>query len=154
MAKPETNPHQSAESSNYHGFKQANRSMTDSSDSENSARSPSSASFPTTQEWFKRLTLSSSVATSTGSNSNNIEMMNDLTELIARCLYKCGEEKGYLPLFKLIFTALNEVEENRYTRLLDGRARDILLTGVITRMIVHVSRSIGLVFICDDIQCM
>ncbi|GAA5811152.1 hypothetical protein MFLAVUS_004581 [Mucor flavus] len=152
MARSDSNSHSTADSS-HHGFNRHSRSVADSIESENSSRSLSSASFPTTQEWFKRLTTYSSMTPSSfGSNSNNGELTNDMIELISRCLHKCGEERGYMPLFKLIFTTLNEVEENRYTRLLDGRAKDILLTGVITRMVLHVSKHIGLVFICDDIQ--
>ncbi|KAI7898063.1 uncharacterized protein BX663DRAFT_526061 [Cokeromyces recurvatus] len=75
-----------------------------------------------------------------------------MVDLISRCLQKCGEEDGYMPLFKVIFTSLEDISENRYTRLLDGRARDILLTGVITRIVTHVSKHVGLVFICDDVQ--
>ncbi|KAI8049370.1 hypothetical protein BDF21DRAFT_404688 [Thamnidium elegans] len=152
MARSDANSHSTADNS-HQGFNRHSRSVADSIESENSSRSLSSASFPTTQEWFKRLTTYSSMTPSSfGSNSNNAEMANEMIELISRCLHKCGEERGYMPLFKLIFTTLNEVEENRYTRLLDGRAKDILLTGVITRMVLHVSKHIGLVFICDDIQ--
>jgi hypothetical protein len=86
-------------------------------------------------------------------NSTAAKLTNEMMELICRCLCKCGEEEGYMPLFKVIFTALNDIDENRFTRLLDGRARDILLTGVITRMVHHVAKHIGVVFICDDVQC-
>ncbi|KAI9469638.1 MAG: hypothetical protein EXX96DRAFT_586924 [Benjaminiella poitrasii] len=102
----------------------------------------SSSSGGQSSSRFKRLTSYTAV-----SSSNS-----DMVDLILRCLQKCGEESGYVPLFKVIFASLGEVSENRYTRLLDGRARDILLTGVITRMVMHVSRHAGLVFICDDVQ--
>lgn len=128
---------------------QSNKSATDSSDSIDSQRSSNS-----NKDIFKRFASYTSMAPSSlGSNSNNVEICNEIVELICRCLQKCGEERGYMPLFKVIFTTLNEVSENRYTRLLDGRARDILLTGVITRMFMHVSKSVGLVVICDDVQC-
>lgn len=153
MARSDSNSHSTADSI-HQGFTRHSHSVTGSIESENSSRSLSSVSFPTAQEWFKRLTTYSSLTPSSfGSNSNNAELTNDMIEMISRCLHKCGEERGYMPLFKLIFTTLNEVEENRYTRLLDGRAKDILLTGVITRMVLHVSKHIGLVIICDDIQC-
>ncbi|GAN05696.1 hypothetical protein MAM1_0099c05170 [Mucor ambiguus] len=80
------------------------------------------------------------------------ENSNELTELISRCLHICGEEDGLLPLFKVIFAALADLPDNRYTQRLDGRGRDILLTGVITRMIRYVSEHVGLVFISDDVQ--
>lgn len=58
-----------------------------------------------------------------------------------------------MPLFKTVFPALASVEENKLTKRLDGRAHDILLMGVITRMARYASEQVGLVFICDDIQC-
>lgn len=126
----------------------------DASGSIASSHSHSSGSFCASKEWFKRLASYTSPSPfSMGSDSNNIELTNDLVGLISRCLKKSGEESEYLPLFKVIFATLGEVEENRYTRLLDGRARDILLTGVITRMVYHASVHVGLVFSCDDIQC-
>jgi hypothetical protein len=117
-----------------------------------SSNSPSSTSFPNNREWFRRLASYTSVPESVGRNSNQA-ITNEVIELISRCLYKCGEEEGYMPLFKVIFTTLSDVDENRYTRLLDGRARDILLTGVITRMVLYISKHVGLVFVCDDVQC-
>jgi hypothetical protein len=78
---------------------------------------------------------------------------NEIVELIARCLRICGEEDGFLPLFKVVFAALADLEDNKYTHRLDGRGRDILLTGLITRMIRYVSEHVGLVFISDDVQC-
>lgn len=78
---------------------------------------------------------------------------NEIAELIARCLRICGEEERLLPLFKVVFTALAELGDNQYTHRLDGRGRDILLTGLITRMIRYVSEHVGLVFISDDVQC-
>ena len=118
-----------------------------------SSHSPSTTSFPNSKDWFKRLTSYTSFPSSSlDSSSNDVDLNNEMVELIARCLKKCGEEEGYIPLFKVIFTTLDEVTENRYTRLLDGRARDILLTGVITRMVHYVSKHVGLVFISDDVQ--
>lgn len=81
------------------------------------------------------------------------EGSNEITELIIRCLRICGEEDGLLPLFKVVFATLADLPDNRYTLRLDGRGRDILLTGIITRMIRHVSEHVGLVFISDDVQC-
>jgi hypothetical protein len=53
----------------------------------------------------------------------------------------------------VIFGSIGETEENKYTRRLDGRGRDILLTGVITRMVKYVSEIMPIVLICDDVQC-
>lgn len=81
------------------------------------------------------------------------ESSHELIELITRCLKKCGEEEDFLPLFKVVFSNLSSLSDNRATRRLDVRGRDILLTGVTTRMIRYVSEHIGLVFISDDVQC-
>lgn len=87
-------------------------------------------------------------------NGNQSEVgTNEIAELIVRCLRICGEEDGFLPLFKVVFNTLTDVEDNRYTQRLDGRGRDILLTGLVTRMVRYVSEHVGLVFISDDIQC-
>ncbi|RCI02739.1 hypothetical protein CU098_006304, partial [Rhizopus stolonifer] len=80
------------------------------------------------------------------------ESSHELIELITRCLKKCGEEEDFLPLFKVVFSNLSSLSDNRATRRLDVRGRDILLTGVTTRMIRYVSEHIGLVFISDDVQ--
>lgn len=82
-----------------------------------------------------------------------IDGTHEIVDLITRCLRICGEEDGFLPLFKVVFNTLSDVEDNRYTRRLDGRARDILLTGLITRMVRYVSEHVNLVFISDDVQC-
>lgn len=78
---------------------------------------------------------------------------NEVLELVLRCLRKCGEDDGFLPLFKIIFGTMGDMDENRFTRRLDGRGRDILLTGVITRMVKYVSEILPIVLICDDVQC-
>ncbi|KAI9269939.1 hypothetical protein BY458DRAFT_510336 [Sporodiniella umbellata] len=80
------------------------------------------------------------------------ESSHDLIDLIIRCLKKCGEEEEFLPLFKVVFGTLSNLHDNRSTRRLDVRGRDILLTGVMVRMIRYVSDHIGLVFISDDVQ--
>jgi hypothetical protein len=90
--------------------------------------------------------------TSAGGN-NGGETGNEMSDLICRCLRVCGEEDGFLPLFKVIFASLADQEENKYTSRLDGRGRDILLIGVITRMVRYVSDHVGLVLISDDVQC-
>ncbi|RCI06052.1 Adenylate cyclase type 10, partial [Rhizopus stolonifer] len=150
-ARSDTYSQSTNTSSHHFHLNQSTHSVVGSNDSV--ASSPSSGSFPTTKEWFKRLASYTSMSPSSmGSNSNHAEITNEIVELILRCLLKCGEEGGYMPLFKDIFTTLSEINENRYTRLLDGRARDILLTGVITRMAQHVSKHVGLVVICDDVQ--
>lgn len=140
--------------SSYQGFNQPNQpSAAGSIRSLNSSPSPSTTSFPNSKDWFKKLASRNSMAPSSiGSNASHVDLSGEMLQLITRCLQKCGEESGYMPLFKVIFTSLNDVNENRYTRLLDGRARDILLTGVISRMVHYVSKHVGLVFICDDVQ--
>ncbi|KAL9542771.1 hypothetical protein PS6_009636 [Mucor atramentarius] len=149
--RSDSHSHTTVSSTQNHAYNTSNPSIAESNESVNT--SPSSTSFPTSKEWFRSLASYASMAPSSlGSGSNNIEICNEMVDLISRCLQKCGEEIGYMPLFKVIFTTLNDVGENRYTRLLDGRARDILLTGVITRIVQHVSRCVGLVFICDDVQ--
>lgn len=149
--RTDSNSHISS-TGNHQGVHQSSNSVAESTNS--AASSPSSTSFPTTKEWFKKLSSYTSLThSSLGSNSNNQDLCNEMVDLIVRCLQKCGEEIGYMPLFKVIFTALNEANENRYTRLLDGRARDILLSGVITRMVQHVAKHISLIIMCDDVQC-
>lgn len=102
----------------------------------------------------RRTTYSSIARSSHGAfSTQSPDANNDILELIARCLRKCGEDEGFLPLFKVIFGSLSETEDNRYTRRLDGRGRDILLTGVITRMVKYVSETMPLILICDDVQC-
>lgn len=153
MGKHNRRSYLTAESS-HQGTILSRHSVDDTSESMCSSQSNSSTSFCASREWFKQLASYTSPSPSSfGSDSNIIEMSNDLIGLISRCLQKCGEEDEYLPLFKVVFTTLNNVEENRYTRLLDGRARDILLAGVITRMVYHASVHVRLVFSCDDIQC-
>lgn len=141
--------------SSYQGFNQPNQpSAAGSIRSLNSSPSHSTTSFPNSKDWFKKLHSRNSMAPSSiGSNASHVDLSGEMLQLITRCLQKCGEESGYMPLFKVIFTSLNDVNENRYTRLLDGRARDILLTGVISRMVHYVSKHVGLLFICDDVQC-
>lgn len=103
----------------------------------------------------RRLTAYSSVSRSSIIDTGDpiSEGSNELVDLVTRCLRICGEEDGFLPLFKVVFNNLSEVEDNRYTQRLDGRGRDIILTGLITRMIRYVSEHVGLVFISDDVQC-
>ncbi|CEG63430.1 hypothetical protein RMATCC62417_00573 [Rhizopus microsporus] len=121
--------------------------------STDSSPSRVSSNFIRNHGFFRRLNSRASVPTSSCvSHPNYAESNNEIVELIRHCLEKCGEEEGYIPLFKAVLPGLNDIEENRYTRLLDGRARDILLTGVITRITHYVSKHIGLVFICDDVQ--
>lgn len=154
--KPKADTHSQTTGSSYQGFivQSTNRSSTGSIESFSSSPSPSTASFPNSKDWFKRLASNTSVSPSSlGSGSNNTDSNNEMIELISRCLQKCGEEDGYMPLFKVIFTTLTDVSENRYTRLLDGRAKDILLTGVITRIVHYASKHVQLVFICNDMQC-
>lgn len=81
------------------------------------------------------------------------EESNELVELILRCLDKCGENLSLLPLFRDLASDLGDIENNRYTKHIDGRARDILLTGVIGRMIKYLSRFVMICMICDDMQC-
>ena len=104
--------------------------------------------------WFHHLdTRSSNESSSLGGAAPNLEKASDVADLIVRCLQKCGESTSCLPLFKMIFASLSDIDENRYTRQLDARARDILLAATIARLVQFVSKHIGLVFICDDVQC-
>lgn len=133
---------------------------------------PSSVSSPTTLATIKEIQLPASnnlpttqQSTSYVNNSrispedevieheNLPESTNELVELITHCLRKCGEEEEFLPLFKVVFTTLADLQDNIATQRLDVRGRDLLLTGVITRMIRYVSEHTGLVFISDDVQC-
>lgn len=110
-------------------------------------------------EWFKRLTWggSSSRITPTQSPSryNDQEMSrSDEVILLRHCLEKCGEDERFLPLFAAVFPSISdETGENKYTRRLDSHTRDLLLSGIIVRIIQYASSNLNLVLICDDIQC-
>ncbi|ORZ21135.1 hypothetical protein BCR42DRAFT_345789 [Absidia repens] len=80
------------------------------------------------------------------------EETNELVDLILRCLDKCGENVSMLPLFRDLSSDLSDIENNKYTKHIDGRARDILLTGVIGRMIKYLSQFVMVFMICDDMQ--
>ncbi|CDH51330.1 hypothetical protein RO3G_09281 [Lichtheimia corymbifera JMRC:FSU:9682] len=109
-------------------------------------------------EWFKRLTWggSSSRITPTQSPSryNDQEMSrSDEVILLRHCLEKCGEDERFLPLFAAVFPSISdETGENKYTRRLDSHTRDLLLSGIIVRIIQYASSNLNLVLICDDIQ--
>ncbi|KAI8067021.1 uncharacterized protein B0P05DRAFT_621206 [Gilbertella persicaria] len=112
-----------------------------------------SNNHPLSLEQVQRLRSYSTISRfSSREPRERLEGSNELEELITRCLRICGEEDGFLPLFKVVFSALSDLEDNRYTRRLDGRGRDILLTGLISRMTRYVSEQVGLVFILDDVQ--
>ncbi|CAO3590801.1 unnamed protein product [Absidia cylindrospora] len=81
-----------------------------------------------------------------------VEENNEMVELILRCLQKCGENTSLLPLFRDLSIDLGDVKNNRHTRHIDGRARDILLIGVIGRMIRYLSQFVMVFVICDDMQ--
>lgn len=127
----------------------------DSSPSSSVTSIPYSNTNITVNNRLQRLTTYSSVTRSSygAFSTQSPDAANEILELILRCLRKCGEDDGFLPLFKVVFGSLGGTEENRYTRRLDGRGRDILLTGVITRMVKYVSEIMPLVLICDDVQC-
>ncbi|KAI7901853.1 uncharacterized protein BX663DRAFT_512624 [Cokeromyces recurvatus] len=97
-------------------------------------------------------TSNTSGSSVTDDNEEHMENANDLVDLITRCLRICGEEEKLLPLFKVIFAPLADLKDNKYIQRLDGRGRDILLTGTINRMVKYVSEHVGLVFISDDVQ--
>lgn len=90
-------------------------------------------------------------------SGNKIQVRNEITtelvDLILKCLRKAGEDESYLPLFKGVFTALGDVDENRLTLKLDGRGRDILFTGLIVRMIRYITEYVSIMIVCDDVQC-
>jgi hypothetical protein len=100
-------------------------------------------------DWYKIKSINSNVPAST--NVRN-EVTTELVDLILKCLRKIGEDESFLPLFKGVFTALSEVDENRFTRKLDGRGRDILFTGMIVRMIRYLTEYVSIMIICDDVQ--
>ncbi|ORX50236.1 hypothetical protein DM01DRAFT_1409225 [Hesseltinella vesiculosa] len=75
-----------------------------------------------------------------------------LLQQVRRCLVKFNEREALLPLFRDLNIGLNDLEENKYTRNLDSRGRDILLNGLILRMVDHVSHYVNLIFVCDDMQ--
>ncbi|KAI8343565.1 hypothetical protein BC941DRAFT_411733 [Chlamydoabsidia padenii] len=77
---------------------------------------------------------------------------NDFGGLIARCLHKCGENEALLPLFRDMSIDLGGIENNRHTKHIDGRARDILLMGAIVRMVQYLSQFVNILMICDDMQ--
>ncbi|KAI9311724.1 hypothetical protein BX666DRAFT_1994979 [Dichotomocladium elegans] len=112
----------------------------------------SSTSSLISMEPLSRLQSASSIRCYNASSHNNGDVNNELAELIRKCLKKCGETDNLLPLFKAVFMSLADLEENKYTIRLDGRARDILLSDVIIKMVRHVSEHVELVFICDDVQ--
>ncbi|KAI8148161.1 hypothetical protein BJV82DRAFT_594826 [Fennellomyces sp. T-0311] len=114
--------------------------------------SGSSFSILSNREWLRRIASYSSATRSITGSGHNLDGSNEMAELITQCLQKCGEQESLLPLFKVAFASMNDVEENKYTSRLDGRARDILLSAVITRMVRYASEHVGLVLICDDVQ--
>ncbi|KAI8073297.1 hypothetical protein BC940DRAFT_343964 [Gongronella butleri] len=92
---------------------------------------------------------------SSGSNVNRFAQKETNTALMSqvqRCLAKCNEKDAMLPLFKDLNIGLNDLEENKYTKKLDSRGRDILLSGLILRMVMHASQFKSLMFVCDDMQ--
>ncbi|KAI8331150.1 hypothetical protein BC941DRAFT_439130 [Chlamydoabsidia padenii] len=85
-------------------------------------------------------------------SSDHLGEINEMAGQILRCLSKCGENISLLPLFRDLSIDLGNVEENRHTKNIDGRARDILLVGVIGRMIQYLSQYVKVFIICDDMQ--
>ena len=77
----------------------------------------------------------------------------DIASNILYCLGKFGEDENYLPLFRIIFPSMSNVDENQYTKRLDERVRDRILQNLVLRMIQYVSDYMNLVLFCDDIQC-
>lgn len=113
-----------------------------------------SISMPTSpangNDWYKIKSTNLNVSP-TSTNVRN-EVTTELVDLILKCLRKIGEDESFLPLFKGVFTALSEVDENRFTRKLDGRGRDILFSGLIVRMIRYLTEYVSIMIICDDVQ--
>lgn len=81
------------------------------------------------------------------------DINKELMELVIRCLVKCGENESVLPLFRDLAFGLGDIEDNRHTRSIDGRAREILLIGVIVNMVQYLSKFVSILIICDDMQC-
>lgn len=116
--------------------------------------SPISSVFPTPLMSKENQPSADAVASSSSNaHEDTSTYSNETADLITRCLRICGEEEELLPLFKVVFAALAELPDNRYTQRLDSRGRDILLCGLITRIIKYVSDHVNLVFILDDVQC-
>ncbi|CAO3629174.1 unnamed protein product [Cunninghamella blakesleeana] len=80
------------------------------------------------------------------------DINKELMELVIRCLIKCGENESVLPLFRDLAFGLGDLEDNRHTRSIDGRAREILLIGVIVNMVQYLSKFVSILIICDDMQ--
>ncbi|KAI9307012.1 hypothetical protein BJ944DRAFT_228992 [Cunninghamella echinulata] len=80
------------------------------------------------------------------------DINKELMELVIRCLIKCGENESVLPLFRDLALGLGDIEDNRHTRSIDGRAREILLIGVIVNMVQYLSKHVSILIICDDMQ--
>lgn len=117
-----------------------------------SVDSPSSSVFPAPLTPKENTNPETSYSGSRDAETTIPEFSNETTELITRCLRICGEEEELLPLFKAVFTALSDLPDNRHTQRLDSRGRDILLCGLVTRMVKYVADHVGLVFVLDDVQ--
>lgn len=104
-------------------------------------------------DWYKLKPMNSAVSPAGVSAQVRNEVTTELIDLILKCLRKAGEDESYLPLFKGVFTTLGDVEENRFTRKLDGRGRDILFTGLIVRMIRYITEYVSIMIVSDDVQC-
>ncbi|KAI9319815.1 hypothetical protein BX666DRAFT_1853406 [Dichotomocladium elegans] len=122
-----------------------------------SGNSPGSASSDHVpgSDWLRRLALYSSRFSPTlnANRWSHDTLENEELVNLRHCLIKCGEDIRLLPLFKHVFPSITEVvEENKYTKPLDGRTRDQLLCGIILRIIQHASNTVNLILICDDLQ--
>lgn len=115
----------------------------------------------TRNEWLKRLAsyasshsaINQKRTPSSSSPKNGMDVGSELTEMILYSLHKCGEDECLLPLFKVVFAALADMEENKYTKRIEGRVRDRLLCRIIVRMVQYASKFTNLVLVCDDVQC-
>ena len=103
---------------------------------------------------LRRCLHSPKARTPTMSLRNSQEaFQSELSSTVTRCLHKCGEDANYLPLFKVVFPLLSDVEDNEYTSRVDSRTGDMIISNLILRMVQHAADHQNLVLFCDDTQC-
>lgn len=122
-------------------------------DSTTSASSFSDRSSPITAPIQHQIMMHQKEATEQKQEQEVMDENTNYAELISRCLLKCGENEALLPLFRDLSIDLGRIGNSSHTKHIDGRARDILLIGVIVRMVQHLSQFVRIFIICDDIQC-
>ncbi|OZJ03803.1 hypothetical protein BZG36_03026 [Bifiguratus adelaidae] len=96
------------------------------------------------KEWYRKLVYQAMLSPSADS-------IQEVLHMTLRCLKKCGEDALVLPLFRTLFTSL-DLQDNKFTRRLDGQGKDILFTNLMIRMFKYVSEHGNLIISCDDVQ--